>query len=43
MTLVEPPGNLRAQRPVAMAAVGGELEEVVGVDATIELFGERKW
>ena len=27
----------RAQGPVAVAAVGGELEEVVGVDAPVEL------
>ena len=34
---VEPPLDLRAQRPVAVAAVGGELEEVAGLDPPVEL------
>jgi hypothetical protein len=34
---VEPALDLRAQRPVAIAAVGGELEEVVLLDPALEL------
>ena len=34
---VEAPLDLRAQGPVAVAAVGGELEEVFGLDPPIEL------
>ena len=37
VALVEPALDLGAQRPVAVAAVGGELEEVAGLDPPLEL------
>ena len=39
---LEPALDLRAQGPVVVAAVGGELEEVVLVDRAVELLGREE-
>ena len=43
MTGVEALANLGAQSAVAVAAVGGKLEEVFALDPLIEFLGVRKW